>query len=156
MSAPLGSRRVAQIAIVVRDIEASGRRWAALLGLPEPSVIITQPGDEVRMTYRGRPSHAQTKLAFLECDNLQIELVEPMGGDSVWQSALDERGEHVQHIAFWVEDYAAATDALAEAGAPEVQRGDMGDGQYGYFDGSESLGLTIELLQRVRPADQPT
>lgn len=79
-----------------------------------------------------------------------------MGGDSVWQSALDERGEHVQHIAFWVEDYAAAKDALAVAGAPKVQRGDMGDGQYGYFDGSESLGLTIEPLQRIRPADQPT
>ena len=152
MESPLGSRRVAQIAIVVRDIEVSARRWARLLGLPQPQVIITQPGDDVRMTYRGRPSTAQTKLAFLECDNLQIELVEPMGGDSVWQSSLDDRGEHVQHIAFWVEDYGQATAALAEAGAPEVQRGDMGEGQYGYFDGSDTLGLTIELLQRKRPS----
>lgn len=66
MESPLGSRHVAQIAIVVRDIEASGRRWATLRGLPEATVIITQPGDEVRMTYRGQPSHARTKLAFLE------------------------------------------------------------------------------------------
>lgn len=147
---PLTGRRIAQVAIVVRDIAEASRRYADIFGLPVPEPIVTQPGLEVRMTYRGQLSDARAKLAFFDFGNLQLELIEPMGGDSVWQRHLDERGEGVQHIAFWVEGMGRVAEFLADHGIPMAQRGDMGAGQYAYFDAEDRLGITLELLERVR------
>jgi methylmalonyl-CoA/ethylmalonyl-CoA epimerase len=146
----LGSTTLAQVAIVVRDINEASRRWADVLGQPVPNVITTQPGGEVQMTYRGGPSNAQAKLAFFNLGQVQLELIEPLGGESTWQEALDKNGESVHHLAFWVEGMQKSVDFLRELGVPMVQRGDMGDGQYAYFDGEERLGTTLELLERVR------
>lgn len=148
----LGSTTVAQIAIVVRDIEGASKRWAEILGMPIPNIIITQPGNEVNMTYRGQPSNAQAKLAFFNLGQVQLELIEPIGEPSTWKEALDQNGESVHHIAFWVEDMQASVDFLKQHGIPMIQRGDMGEGQYAYFDAQDKLGVQIELLERVRKA----
>lgn len=148
----LGSTTVAQIAIVVHDIEQACKRWAEILGVPVPNVILTQRGHEVNMTYRGQPSNAQAKLAFFNLGQVQLELIEPIGEPSTWKEALDKNGESVHHIAFWVEDMQASVDFLKQHGIPMIQRGDMGEGQYAYFDAEEKLGVQIELLERVRKA----
>jgi catechol 2,3-dioxygenase-like lactoylglutathione lyase family enzyme len=149
-TANLGSTTVAQVAIVVRDIEESAKRYAEVFGLPAPNIVLTSPGLEVNATYNGKPTDARAKLAFLNLGQVQIELIEPLGGESVWQAALDAKGEHVQHIAFWVEGMQKSVDFLKSKGIPMVQRGDMGDGQYAYFDADDKLGVTLELLERVR------
>lgn len=146
----LGSTNVAQIAIVVYDIEEACKRWSDVLGQPIPTVITTAPGNECEMTYQGKPSNAQAKLAFFDLGQVQLELIQPLGGNSTWQAALDKNGESVQHIAFWVEGMQKSVDFLRKRGIPMVQRGDMGDGQYAYFDGEEKLGVTLELLERKR------
>lgn len=148
----LGSTTVAQIAIVVRNIEEACERWAKLLGVSVPNIIITQPGNEVHMTYRGQPSNAQAKLAFFNLGQVQLELIEPIGEPSTWKEALDKNGESVHHIAFWVEDMQASVDFLKQHGIPMIQRGDMGEGQYAYFDAEEKLGVQLELLEKVRKA----
>lgn len=146
----LGSTTLAQVAIVVRDIEAATRRWADVLGMPVPQVITTSPGLDVEQTYRGVPSNAQAKLAFFQLGQVQLELIEPIGDGSTWKEVLDRKGEGFHHLAFWVEGMQQSVDFLRERGIPMVQRGDMGDGQYAYFDAEESLGVTLELLERKR------
>ncbi|MCS7310761.1 MAG: VOC family protein [Armatimonadetes bacterium] len=146
----LDNTTLAQVAIVVRDIEEACQRWARILGQPVPNIITTQPGNEVHMTYRGLPSNAQAKLAFFQLGPVQLELIEPIGEPSTWKEALDQDGESVHHIAFWTEDMQSSAQFLREQGIPLVQRGDMGEGQYAYFDAREQLGVQIELLERVR------
>jgi len=145
----LGTQTIAQVAIVVRDIEAARQRFASLFGLPVPDIIITAPGNEANMTYRGQRSDAQAKLAFFHLGQVQLELIEPIGKDSTWQEVLDEKGEGIHHIAFWTEDMQASADCLQSFGVPMVQRGDMGGGgQYAYFDAAPVFGVMIELLER--------
>lgn len=148
----LGSTTLAQVAIVVRDIEAASKRYSDILGLPVANIITVAPGLEVNMTYKGVPSDAQAKLAFFNLGQVQLELIEPMGGESTWQEALDRNGEGVHHLAFWVEGMQKSVDFLAEHGIPMVQRGDMGPGQYAYFDAEEPLGIVLELLEKEREA----
>lgn len=149
-NANLGSTTLAQVAIVVHNIDEARQRYAALFGCDVPNVIVTEPGNEVSMTFRGEPSDAQAKLAFFNLGQVQLELIEPMGGKSTWQEALDTKGEGVHHIAFWVEGMQKSVDFLKTQDIPMIQRGDMGEGQYAYFDAEKPLGLTIELLERVR------
>lgn len=143
---PLDRPQLAQVALVVHDIEAAKARWAALLGQPVPNTIETGPGHSVRASYRGVPTDARTKLAFLDLGaGVQLELVEPIGEDSAWAEGLAEKGERLHHIAFRTADPAAARDAIA---APTMMRGDMGpEGEYAYYDGAAAgLGATIEIL----------
>ena len=147
----LGATILAQVAIVVRDIEVSSRRWADVLGVPTPNIITVQPGSQTQMTFRGHPSDAQAKLAFFNLGQVQLELIEPMGGQSTWQEALDKNGESVHHLAFWVEGMQRSVDFLAGQGIPMIQRGDMGqNGQYAYFDAEKPLGVVLELLEKER------
>lgn len=152
MSESFGDTRLAQVAIVVHDITEACRRWSSVLGQPIPNVIVTDPGNQVEMTYRDVPSNAQAKLAFFDLGGVQLELIEPIGDDSIWAEALRNRGECVQHIAFWVEGMQQSVDFLRERKVPMCQRGDMGAGQYAYFDGDAELGVTLELLERERDA----
>jgi methylmalonyl-CoA/ethylmalonyl-CoA epimerase len=146
----LGSTTVAQIGLVVRNIEEAAQRFADILGLPVPKVIVTEPGLSVHMTYQGQPSDARAKLAFFNLGQVQLELIEPLGGASTWQEVLDRNGEGVHHIAFWVEGMQQRVDFLKTKGIPMIQRGDMGEGQYAYFDAEAQLGVTLELLEKVR------
>lgn len=146
----IGNQSIAQIAIVVRDIEQASKRWADLFGVEVPTPITTQPGLSVNQTYRGKPSDAQARLAFLNLGNIQIELIQPLGGDSSWQQVLDEKGEGVHHIGIWVENAAGSQEFLSERGVDVLHRGDMGEGQYVYFDSADKYGVMIELLEKRR------
>jgi len=150
MTENLGSNTLAQVAIVVHNIEEASKRYADILGLPVPEPIVTAPGLEANQTYRGAPSDARAKLAFFSVGQVQIELIEPLGGASTWQEVLDRKGEGVHHIAFWVEGMQKSVNFLKSRGIPMIQRGDMGEGQYAYFDAEAQLGVTLELLERVR------
>jgi catechol 2,3-dioxygenase-like lactoylglutathione lyase family enzyme len=146
----LGSTKLAQVAIVVHDIEAAAQRYAQILGLPVPNIITTEPGSQVEMTYRGQPSDAQAKLAFFDLGGVQLELIQPLGGDSTWQEGLDQNGEGVHHLAFWVEGMQRSVDFLKTHDIPMIQRGDMGEGQYVYCDAEDKLGVVVELLEKRR------
>jgi len=146
----LGSRKLAQVAIVVRDIEEARNRFARLLDVEPPNIIETKPGEEVRLSYRGSPSSDRAKLAFFDLGGVQLELIQPLGERSAWAEGLAKNGESVHHIAFWTENMKESADYLAGEGAPLLMRGDMGDGQFVYFDGAEKFGTMIELLEKER------
>jgi catechol 2,3-dioxygenase-like lactoylglutathione lyase family enzyme len=146
----LGNKKLAQVAIAVRDIEASIDRWTQILGCDRPKVILVEPGNQARVTYRGVPSNATAKLAFFDLGGVQLELIEPIGEDSAWAEGLTEKGERVHHLAFWTENMAESVSELGKNRIPIIQRGDMGEGQYAYFDGTEQIGTFIELLEHKR------
>lgn len=148
---PLATRRVCQIAVVVRDLEKSASAYAEFFGLPVPPFIITAPGHEVNQTYRGQPSEARCRLAFFELENLSFELIQPLGGPSSWQDILDQHGEGIHHLAFEVTDTAGKTQTLEKMGLPLLhQGGDPRTGQFSYFDGRGKLGLLVEILEGYR------
>jgi methylmalonyl-CoA/ethylmalonyl-CoA epimerase len=139
---------VIQVAIVTKDIAATAKRWAAVLGQPVPEIRTTRPGHEVKMVYKGQPSDAQVKLAFLKSGPLTIELLEPVGGPSSWKDGLDAHGESVHHLGFAVKDLDGSVAGLEKMGYPVLHRGryDSDDGTYVYMGTEGSLGVTIELL----------
>jgi catechol 2,3-dioxygenase-like lactoylglutathione lyase family enzyme len=148
----LGTTTLAQVALVVKDIEATAKNYAAVLNLPMPEIIVLAPGLEVNQTYRGQPSNASAKLAFFQLGPVQLELIEPIGDDSTWKEVLDRKGEGFHHLAFWVNDMQKRVDFLREQGISMVHRGDMGEGQFAYFDAEAQLGVTLELLEQKRAA----
>ncbi len=146
-----GSRNVTQVAIVVKDIEASARRYAEVFGVEVPGVRLTDTADKTHILYNGQTTTGRARLAFIKLDNLTLELIEPVGGPSTWQETLDARGEGVHHIAFRVDDIEDQVSFLQRHGGRLVQQGRFTGGRYAYVDASEPLGLVIELLASANP-----
>ncbi len=144
-TSPLG--HVTQIGIVVHNIDSAAQAWSALLGVPIPEIITTDPVELAHTEYQGRPSTAQAKLAFFHLGQVDIELIEPLGEPSTWRDQLDANGSSLHHIAFQVNGMKEQLAALALSGLPLVQRGDYQGGRYAYVDGNEQLGAVIELLE---------
>jgi len=144
-----GMKLITQVAIVCRDLDATSRRWAAVLGVDPPQIRTTMPGHEVKVMVHGHPSDGRAKLAFLKLGpQVTLELIQPLGGDTSWQQFLDKNGEGVQHIAFQVADVEKSVKAFGEAGMPVLHQGRYDDdsGSYTYIDSAKVLGVTLELL----------
>jgi methylmalonyl-CoA/ethylmalonyl-CoA epimerase len=146
----LSNGKIAQVAIAVKDIRSAINHFSALLGQPKPNIIETAPGNEVAMTYRGNESNDRALLAFFDLGGVQLELIEPIGENSAWAEGLRDGGESVHHLAIWTENMAADKAVLESHNSPMIHRGDMGDGQYAYFDSRANFGTMIELLEHKR------
>lgn len=146
----INSKNVTQVAIVVKDIEKARNSWAKTLGITPPEVSIAE-GHQSRPTlYNGKPSDAKAKLAFISMENLQIELIEPMGGNSTWQEFLDNNGEGIHHIAFLVKDINGMEKKFKMQGMPAVMSGGWDGGAYSYISSEKQLGCILELLENYK------
>lgn len=141
------AKKVTQVAVIVKDIDKARIAWAEVLGMEAPEVSVAEGHFSRPTLYMGNPSDAKAKLAFLAMDNLQIELIQPLGGKSTWQEFLDKNGEGLHHIAFQVKNIDGVEKDFAAIGMPTVQRGGWDGGAYSYIDGSKEIGCTLELLE---------
>jgi methylmalonyl-CoA/ethylmalonyl-CoA epimerase len=148
-----GLKKIVQVALVVRDIEASSKLWAELLGMPVPEIRTTRPGHEVKEIYRGKPSEGQVKLTFFDLGQVVIELLQPISEGTSWKEFLDKKGEGVQHLGFQVVDPEKTSRELEKEGYPIIHQGryDSDDGTYIYHETLDALGVVIELLHSDTP-----
>lgn len=143
----IGTNVVTQIGLVVENIEDAIDSYCSILGLPRPSVILTDRYEVAKTTYRGKPSFAQAKLAFFDMGQVQIELIEPVGEPSTWKETLDAHGYGVHHIAFQIKDSDQVVAHLESKGVALIQQGHYTGGMYSYLDASKQLGVILELLE---------
>jgi catechol 2,3-dioxygenase-like lactoylglutathione lyase family enzyme len=143
----LGTNIILQVAIIVHDIETKARAWSESLGLPISDVIITDTVDKTQAEYKGKPTNARAKLAFFHMGQLDVELIEPIGGPSTWKDQLDQHGDSLHHIAFKIKGMQEKIEYLDSQGIPLIQRGEFTGGRYAYVDGIAQLGTILELLE---------
>jgi catechol 2,3-dioxygenase-like lactoylglutathione lyase family enzyme len=147
---PLNSLPICQVALVVRDIERTARAFAEVFGMEVPAVRVTETADQTQIRYRGRPTAGRAKLAFFQMGQVSLELIEPFGGPSTWQEALDAHGEGVHHIAFRVGNMKETLAFLESRKIPVVQTGEFKGGRYAYVDSHPALKVLLELLETDR------
>ena len=100
---------------------------------------------------RGEPCDAVISAAFANAGPLQIELIEQRNdAPSSYLEFLAARGEGLQHIAYWTEDFDTHLAAATAAGYRELQSGLSGgdpQGRHVYFDGDLTKGPLVELSE---------
>lgn len=139
-------KRITQVAIVVKNIEEARDFWAELLGADKNPIIETEGWERSHMTFRGAPSEGKAKLTFFDLENIVLELIQPVGGPSIWQDFLERHGEGIHHIAFNIENLDETLERFAEMGIGVEQKGDFEGGCYVYMNSKGKLGAIIELL----------
>jgi methylmalonyl-CoA/ethylmalonyl-CoA epimerase len=143
----LGTTTIAQVGIIVQDIESHARAWADILGLPMPEIQLTGTVDVAETKYEGRPTPARAKLAFFHLGQVDVELIEPIGEPSTWKDQLDRHGDSLHHIAFHIKGMKEKLAYLDSKGVRLIQRGEYTGGRYAYVDSVAQLGTILELLE---------
>jgi methylmalonyl-CoA/ethylmalonyl-CoA epimerase len=136
--------KVIQIGVVVKDIDKTVARLTAL-GIG-PFKTHSLPADREEW-YGNKRMYAEFKFRMANIGDMQLELIQPISGDSPHKDFLESRGEGIQHIACSVKDVQKEVNKLTKLGVDIVLRAKFPEGGgVAYCDlGS---GLIIELIQQ--------
>jgi methylmalonyl-CoA/ethylmalonyl-CoA epimerase len=150
---------VVQIALVVKDLDATVRAWHDRFGVGPWHFYTYGPPLVKRMTRHGEPCEYRMRIALANVGPMRIELIEPLEGDTVYEEFAREHGYGVHHLGVLVDDMEEAFARARAAGFVITQDGagfgPDGDGHYAYIDSEPLLGTTIELIQRPARRAQP-
>jgi methylmalonyl-CoA/ethylmalonyl-CoA epimerase len=143
----LKSRKVLQVALLVRDVEAAAKKYAALFGVEVPQIIISGAYEEALTEYKGKPTAARCKMAFFDLDNIQLEFIEPDDNESNWKDMLNANGEGFHHIAFDIKGMKEQLDRFEQNGVGLIQKGEYPGGRYAFVDSTDQYKIMFELLE---------
>ena len=143
----LGNDTMVQVGIIVKDIEKTAAEYAEFFGIEKPVAKPTDAYEKAETEYKGKPSEARAKLAFMDFGSLQVELIEPDEHPSTWREFLEQNGEGIHHIAFIVKGMKDKVMMLGAKGFPLDQKGEYTGGRYAYINTRDTLKTMIELLE---------
>jgi hypothetical protein len=139
-----------QVSYVVRDMKAAHEWLGRVMGVEYFGSAELDMGEAMNLRVRGKPAHCRIhfSLGRLGADGRQeIEVIQPITTDSIYQEFLDAKGPGIHHVGFLVPDYSQAAKPFLEAGMAPIMEGETGDGgHFAYFDCGNIWGSMVELV----------
>lgn len=139
---------IGQIGFVVRDAARTAEFYQKVFGLG-PWVFME--GETVKCTNRGKPVTVRGKIGMAQIGSVQFELIQILGGESIHSEHLEEKGEGLHHIGFFVRNLEARLKACEEAGIAVLQRGSLKQAglniEYAYLDTVPVGGVIFEYIE---------
>jgi hypothetical protein len=149
---------VAQVGVVVRDLDAAMRDYWELYGIGPWRIYTFDPSTVETMIFRGRSVQFAIRLASAEIGGMNWELIQPLDEQSLFAEFLREHGEGLHHIAFDVPDYEGTLAIcrrrgieVLHSGLPRPGKG----GPYSYLDTQATLRCIAEIWPGVDPPPPP-
>lgn len=140
-----------QIGIVVNNVATAVERYWTTLGVGPWHIYRIEPPILEEVTLRGKPIVIAMRVALAQSGSLQLELIEPLEGPSIYQEFLMERGEGLHHIQSRVEDPDALLTVFTEMGIDILMSAKVGDNVFYYMDSEPLLGIIYEFGKRTGP-----
>ena len=130
---------LSHVSIAVPSIEAASKRLKEVYGLEAGAVRVNE--------------QQGVRLAYVELPNARIELMEPARPDSPISGFLAKRGGGIHHLAWKVDDVAAAIAALRAKGIrmiDEAPRPGAHGTRIAFVHPKSTGGVLMELVQEPR------
>lgn len=128
---------VLQIGLVVENLEKSLKVYADEYGIGPWNIYEFNPDTVKEMKIRDQRVDYAMKLALCNIGGVQWELIEPKDDKSVYAEYLKQHGPGLHHVAFGVEDYQQAVEAMKAKGHGILQEGVWYGFTYTYINSSE-------------------
>ena len=135
-----------QVGMVVKDARKTAREYERF-GVG-PFVEEDFPG--VDATLYGKPANFKNRALVANIGGWELELIQVLGGETIFQEFLEKRGEGVHHLGLYVEDYdaemakwkAMGIQVLMESKCPPPY---PEGSRYAYLDTEKLFGIIIEI-----------
>ena len=149
---PLRFRGVDQLGIVVRDLDEAMKKFSVLWGVKTWFRDKREPDSPDKIIFRGRQIRRDTDNALGYCGGLQLELVQPGDEESIYTTHLEQYGEGMHHLGFFVPDLDQRLAAYARLGIEPVQTCELYSRggavtRCAYLNNTGANGITIELVE---------
>jgi methylmalonyl-CoA/ethylmalonyl-CoA epimerase len=135
-----------QIGIVVRDLDATLRRYVKDYGIGPWAIHEFNPGNAEDLREDGQPVERSWRLAVTTVGHVMWELIEPLDDKSVYARFLAEKGEGVHHIAVVTPSFDDTVAAQAKRGDELVLSGTFSGVKVAYLPTDRSLGVVLEIF----------
>ena len=131
--------KIEHIGIAVKDLEASNKVFAKLLGEKHYKIEAVES------------EHVST--SFFKAGESKIELLQASNADSAIAKFIDKRGEGIHHIAFAVEDIEKEVARLKSEGFQAISdkpKQGADNKLVFFFHPKSANGVLIELCQEIK------
>ena len=136
--------KITQVGVVVRDVDKTVEHLSAMgIGPFEPKTL---PPDR-KEWFRGKPMDAEFNIQAARIGDVELELIQPISGESPHKEFLESKGEGIQHVMFAVDDFNKEVDRLTKNGASVLLEAKFGDRGLAYLD-LNVAGIIIEMIQK--------
>lgn len=138
--------RISQVGLVVKDLAKVVEGIERVLGV-KPDVYGETPDSGKK--YRGKDEDFCAKLAFYRFANIEIELIQPIRGESIWKEFLDSGREGLHHIRFSTDSFQNVEDAMKEKNIDLLMEGRSIGGpkmRWGCFDTEDDMKFILEIF----------
>jgi methylmalonyl-CoA/ethylmalonyl-CoA epimerase len=143
-----------QIGIVVRDLDATMRRYVDDYGIGPWEIYEFNAGIAEDLHEHGRPVERSWRLATTMVGQVQWELIEPLDDGSDYARFLVEKGEGVHHIAVAPTSFDEAIADEVKKGHETVLSGTFGGIRVAYLPTEQDLGVIVEIFSGDPAAEQ--
>ena len=141
-----------QVGVVVKDVEKAIAYYTENFGLGPFQIIDFNPE---KHWVRGQPHPLRLKIAMAEMGPVHLELIEPVSKDSPHQQFLEEKGEGIQHLGFYIDDYEGWISHLKSKGIEVLMNAEttvegMGRIRAAYLESDQVGGVLFEVIE-IKP-----
>jgi methylmalonyl-CoA/ethylmalonyl-CoA epimerase len=146
-------RDVVQIGVVVKDLDKSIQALGDIFGIGPFRTIDWPPAGrtDIEKFYYGQPGDFTARMAFTELGPVELELIQPVSGRSIWADFLDQHGEGIHHIRFNLEDLEPVLEYLTghNIGVAQMGSGLRPGTIWANLDTESTVGFTIEIMKAL-------
>lgn len=138
------------IAIVVKDISEAVRFYESI-GIG-PFVDYPPMKEYVKISVPDEEGFYDLTIKCAQIGPVQLQLIQPGKGESLYKNFLREKGEGVYHLGFVVDDIEEAEVLVKEMGLHVISSGRRENGSgFTYLDTAKKGALTL-LIRQSPPA----
>lgn len=145
----MGERKIAQVCMIVKDIQKAMEQYWKIWGVGPWAIHYFNPESIRDFIVRGKrvENEFEVIIAVSQLGDIQIELIQPIKGPSIYWEFLDKKGEGIHHIKEYVSDNNIEKDLneYKQKGIEVIQSGKFDEDVFYYLDTEPTLGYLLEL-----------
>jgi methylmalonyl-CoA/ethylmalonyl-CoA epimerase len=136
---------ICQVAHVVKDLNATMKYLWEAFGIGPWDIFYMAPPQLRESMVRGKPSDHTYLAACTTVGVIQLELMQPLTGRSIYDEFLEKKGEGLHHIKLFFHDCQKALVEYKKKGVNVIQSGKIEEDEFYYLDTEKNLGITYEI-----------
>lgn len=148
-------KRVDQICLVVKDLQKTIEQYWRSLGIGPWKIFLFEEPLLREMTIRGKPKKYRMHVAICQLENIYIEVIQPIEGETIYKEFLEKNGEGLHHLGFIIDHLDKEMKQFEANGFRILQSGRFQEGGFAYLDTQENFGTILELIERSKPPNPP-
>jgi methylmalonyl-CoA/ethylmalonyl-CoA epimerase len=134
------------ICIVVHDLEKT-KSYYESIGIG-PWIEYPPLVEYTKLNVIDEEGFFASRFIYTKIGDLQLQLVQPGEGKTIYKDFLEKKGEGVFHIGFEVDDISTMDAHLLDNGMNILASGRRDDGSgFSYYDTRQDAGVTLLIRQ---------